>query len=303
MAVVRLPPRKANNVPPLAVITMVYNEAQKLPVWLRHYDRQVGLEHCYVIDHGSDDGSTANMGAASRIALPRSPQDNVQRLALVTDLARGLLRYYRHVAYLDADELLVADPVRYRDLADYADRMTGDAVTSIGLEIVHGPDEAPLDPERDIGEQRGSVIFSSSMCKTNIIGKEVKWAPGWHAHDGRPRFDDLYLFHLRHADLDQALHRLAITRAMPWASEAAGRHQRNEDDWMRNVVEQFGARPFATGEGIATPDGSIAQDLAAFVADSTPGGAPDQPWSVPLARYGNKRVTVESRFRAALLRH
>lgn len=281
---------------------MVYNEAEKLPFWLRHYGHQVGLRHCYIVDHGSEDGSTARMGGASRIGLPRSPQDNDQRREFVADLARGLLRYYQRVAYVDADELLVADPARYRNLADYAERMTEDAVTSIGLEIVHGKGEPPLDSERDIGDQRASAIFSSSMCKTNLIGKPVNWAPGWHAHDGRPRFDDLYLFHLRHADLDQALRRLAITRAMPWASETAGRHQRNDDDWMRNVVRHFGGLPLDESVGIATPGGPVAQDLAAFVADSTPGGSPDRPWSVPLARYGRQRVAIEPRFRAAMRR-
>ncbi|WP_156361554.1 glycosyltransferase family 2 protein [Sphingomonas sp. Leaf67] len=286
--------------PPLAIITMVYNEAEKLPIWLRHYARQVGLAHCYVIDHGSDDGSTEALGGASRIALPRSPQDNDQRLALVADLTRGLLRYYRRVAYVDADELLLADPAGYRDLNDYAERMTADAVTSIGLEIVHGTGEPPLESTRGVGGQRGSVIFSSSMCKTNMIGRGVNWAPGWHAHDAAPRFDDLYLFHLRHADLDQALRRLAITRAMPWASEAAGRHQRNDDDWMRGVVSHFGGLPFDVETGVTQPDGPVAQALQAFVADATPGATPAHPWSVPLARYGRPRVAIEPRFRKAL---
>jgi len=287
-------------VPPLAVITMVYNEAEKLPIWLRHYGRQVGSQHCYVVDHGSDDGSTADLGSVSRIALPRSPQDNDQRLALVTDLARGLLRYYARVAYVDADELLLADPARYADLGDYARRMTADAVTSVGLEIVHGPDEDPLDSALAMGEQRGSAIFSSSMCKTNMVGRAVNWAPGWHAHDGAPRFDGLYLFHLRHADLGQALRRNAITRAMPWASEAAGRHQRNDQAWMKTVVEHFGALPLDPHTGVASPDGPVARGLAAFVADAAPGASPDQPWSVPLARYGRPRVAIEPRFRAAL---
>ena len=286
--------------PPLAVITMVYNEAQKLPVWLRHYGRQVGLRHCYVIDHGSTDGSTARMGGASRIALPRSPQDNEQRLQFVSRLTEGLLAYYRRVAYVDADELLLADPERYRTLADYAERMDADAVTSIGLEVVHGEGEPSLDPALSLGEQRGSAIFSSSMCKTNMVGRGVNWAPGWHAHDGQPRFDDLYLFHLRHADLGQALHRLAITRAMPWASDAAGGHQRTGDDWMREVVVNFGRIPLDGDTGVTDPDGPIARDLAAFVADSVPGSGPGEPWSVPLARYGRPRVPIEKRFRAAL---
>ncbi|MBE7210981.1 MAG: glycosyltransferase family 2 protein, partial [Gluconacetobacter diazotrophicus] len=31
---------------PLAVVTMVYNEAAMLPVWLRHYAAAVGAGNC-----------------------------------------------------------------------------------------------------------------------------------------------------------------------------------------------------------------------------------------------------------------
>ena len=37
---------------------MTYNEPDFVPIWTRHYTRHVGTEHCYVFDHGSDDGST-----------------------------------------------------------------------------------------------------------------------------------------------------------------------------------------------------------------------------------------------------
>jgi hypothetical protein len=287
-------------VPPLAIITMVYNEPDRLPYWLAHYAREVGLEHCYVIDHGSDDGSTADLRGASRLALPRTPQDNDRRTRFITDLARGLLLYYRRVAYVDADELLLADPAKYSDLADYAARMQSGAATSIGLEIVQGPDEPPLDLHRGVGEQRGSVLFSSSMCKTNMIGTSVNWAPGWHSHDGPPRFDDLYLFHLRHADLDQALRRLAITRDMPWANEHAGKHQRMDDEWMRGVVEGFGRLPLATGTSLTSPIGPLAKNMHDFIADSVPNSTPGLPYIVPLARYGRERIPLDADFRAAL---
>lgn len=279
---------------------MVYNEADKLPYWLSHYNRQVGLRHCYVIDHGTDDGSTNRMHGANRIGLPRSPQDNDRRLGFVANLAAGLLAYYRRVAYVDADELLVADPGKYRNLNDYAERMEATAVTSIGVEIVQGEGEAPLTRDSGIGMQRCSAIFSSSMCKTNMIGTPVRWAPGWHSHDGAPRFDDLYLFHLRHADLDQALRRLAVTRAMPWAREDAGRHQRRDDDWMRDIVHSFGHRTLDATTSIGAADGPMARDLAAFVADSAPGRTPQDPWSVPLARYGSPRMLIDPRFRKAI---
>ncbi len=43
----------------LAVVTMCYNEPDFLPIWLDYYRRQVPVEHLYVVDHGSDDGSTS----------------------------------------------------------------------------------------------------------------------------------------------------------------------------------------------------------------------------------------------------
>lgn len=286
--------------PPLAIITMVYNEAIRIPYWLAHYKRQVGLQHCYVVDHGSTDGSTKSLQGANKIRLPRSPQDNPRRTAFISDLTSGLLRYYSRVAYVDADELLVAEPGRFADLNDYASRMEGDAVTSIGLEVVQAPDDQPLDASRGIGEQRSSVLFSSSMCKTNMVGRRVNWAPGWHSHDGRPSFDGLYLFHLRHADLGQALERLEITRNMPWSDEKAGLHQRVEDDWMRRVLLEFGRRPLAEGSGLLDRDGPLAEDLAAFLADSREPGDPRQPYGVPLARYGKERIPLEPAFRKVL---
>lgn len=278
---------------PLAVITMAYNESVKLPYWLAHYAGQVGLAHCTVIDHGSNDGSTDNLHGANRLRLPRSPQDNDRRTTMIGDIVAALLAHYAHVAYVDVDELLVADPDRHASLVDYADTVTADAVTSIGIEVVHGAGEAPLDSWRSIGEQRRSGLFSSSMCKTSMVGRRVTWAPGFHAHDGPPRLSDLYLFHLRHADLDQALIRLETTRAMAWANPAAGAHQRGSSSDMAQLVRRFGERPIASFD-------SLADDCDAFIAGSRPGAAPGQPGSVPLAVYGRQRFALPGRFRDAL---
>ncbi len=57
------------------MVTMAYNEATMLPLWLRHYERQVGAENCYVLDHGSSDGSTVGINA-NLIRLPRTRSTN-----------------------------------------------------------------------------------------------------------------------------------------------------------------------------------------------------------------------------------
>ena len=41
----------------LAAVTMVYNEPEFIPLWIKYYGEQVGKENCYIVDNGSDDGS------------------------------------------------------------------------------------------------------------------------------------------------------------------------------------------------------------------------------------------------------
>ena len=95
--------------PKVAAITMVYNEAALLPVWARHYVKQVGADHCYVIDHGSTDALVLPRGV-NQLRLPRSPHDDLRRAGFISKLTTSLLAYYDWVIYTDVDELLVADP-------------------------------------------------------------------------------------------------------------------------------------------------------------------------------------------------
>ena len=103
----------------VAALTMVYNEPVWARVWVRHYARQVGAAHCLVLDHGSDDGSTAGLEVAVE-RVRRSTLDEDARARLVSDCAAVLLRSYDAVVHTDADELLIADPLRYADLRAYA---------------------------------------------------------------------------------------------------------------------------------------------------------------------------------------
>ena len=221
---------------PLAVVTMVYNEPVFLPVWLRHYAAQVGAANCFVLDHGSDDGSTApvRLGAASALRIPRSPQDDSRRCGFVSDVCAGLLNWYEAVVYTDVDELLAADPAVHSSLAALASTLEPDAVvTATGFDVIHLPDEEPaLDWAQPVALQRGWLRASSAMCKPVMIRRRVDWAPGFHCIDDVPRFRPLFLFHLRYVDLRSGLARLHRTRSQPWVTPEAGSHQRMPDqDW------------------------------------------------------------------------
>lgn len=236
---------------------MVYNEAVLLPVWLRHYAAQCGAQNCFVVDHGSTDGSTASdrVGNASILRIPRSPQDDPRRAAAISELCASLLRWYEAVVYTDVDELLLADPAEHRSLAAFASELAPDTVvTAAGLDIIHRPDtEAVLDWDRPVGGQRRWLRFSSAMCKPSLIRRPVSWAPGFHCIDAPPAFDRLFLFHLRYADLATGLQRLRGTRIQDWASPEAGAHQRMADADWEGMLRRMAGLPLVEAEDALRP--------------------------------------------------
>ena len=216
--------------PRVAAITMVYNESVLSPVWARHYARQVGADHCYVVDHGSTETIALPRGV-NILRLPRSPHDDERRAGFVSDLTRALLRYYDWVLYTDVDELVLADPSRFRDLPSFcASSEAANTVTAVGFDIQQVPELEPaLDGSRPIGSQRGWVRFTSAMCKPVLTKQALDWSPGFHSCQYPPTFSSLYMFHLHWADRTLGLARLGKTRHMSWADDQFGAHQRVTD--------------------------------------------------------------------------
>jgi hypothetical protein len=212
--------------PKVAAVTMSYNETAYLPLWTRHYARQVGADHCYVVDHGSTEPLVVPPGV-NILRLPRSPHDDLKRALFISSLVEGLLEYYDWVSHTDVAELVMADPGRYPDLPSFCDQVQTDAVTAVGLDIQHIPLlEPPLDTHRAVGEQRHWVRFTSAMCKPVLTRKPLVWSPGFHCADTPLNFGGLYLFHLHWADLTIGIQRLEKTRTMPWRNQVFGAHQR-----------------------------------------------------------------------------
>jgi hypothetical protein len=246
----------------LAAVTMVYNEAELLPFWLRYYCGQVGAQHCYVVDHGSDDGSTVEIDGANLLRLPRSPQDDVRRAAFISRFCGALLGYYDAVLYTDVDELAVAE----HGLQHFA-KHCQPVSTAIGLNVMQTPEEPAIDPQRPIGPQRRYAAFSSALCKPVLVRRPVVWAPGFHCVAvGAPVFEGLYLLHLRYFDRAIALARLRRTRTMAWADQTSGAHQRVEDAGFNEMLNNF-ANMARHDEIIVSPDRApLSQWLAAVLA-------------------------------------
>lgn len=226
----------------VAALTMAYNEPVWARVWAGFYGRQVGPDNCFLLDHGSDDGSTEGLGIRVE-RLPRTPLDEVTRAELVSARAAELLRSYDAVFHSDVDELVLADPARYRNLGAFAQAVAEPVVTAAGLELQHLPDTEPALDVGPIGLQREWVRFGAAMCKPVFIRRPVAWAQGFHYCDAAPVWAGLYLIHLRYVDLELGLRRLARTRTLAMAREGTNPHQRVPDEAFEEMVRAIARLP------------------------------------------------------------
>jgi hypothetical protein len=227
----------------VAALTMAYNEPVWAKVWAGFYARQVGAAHCFLLDHGSDDGSTEGLGISVE-RIPRVALDEHERAAKISDRVAELLGSYDAVIHSDVDELVVADPERFADLTAFAADVSDEVVTAVGLDVQHLPaEEQPLDPMRPIGAQRCWTRFSAAMCKPCFVRRPVNWSPGFHECDATSAVSGLFLMHLRYADLPLGLRRLERTRAQAFADPGTNMHQRVSDEEFAQMVRNIGQLP------------------------------------------------------------
>lgn len=229
----------------VAAVTMVYNEAHFLPRWIHHYAAQFGAENCTVVDHGSDDGCTANLGRVNLLRIPRSPHANRLRALFISGVCSALLAWYDWVIYTDVDELLVADPEHYPSLNELLAASPHKVITAIGFNVHHEEwREPPIDPDRPVSEQRRWTMMVVSECKPLAISRPVQWVAGFHCCDAPVAFDRLFLFHLRNYDARQSLQRLQKTRTQAWSEEGAPTAESviGDDEWrsrMQKTMQQI----------------------------------------------------------------
>jgi len=249
----------------IAIMTMVYNESTNLPIWMRHYRRVAPSANLFVIDHSSDDGSTDFLFGVAKIPLPRGELDEGDRTFFINSLQQGFLRYYDIVIYTDCDELLVPDPAKSIALDSYLRDQPYSYASPIGINVLHIADREPaIDFTQPLLRQRQYGQFQSSMCKPLVTRIALTWEPGFHSCDRRPNIDeDLYLFHIKQIDKDEALRRHHVVQLLPWSGAAIaakhGAHHRYDDErFLReffldpaNQLRQEGAREFTFEAEIA----------------------------------------------------
>jgi hypothetical protein len=255
----------------IAAFTTTYNDPTFLPIWLQYYAEALGgAQNLFVLDHGSDDGSTANLGLANRVRVPREHFDEDQRCTFVNRFQASLLCYFDVVIFSDPDEILVADPEKFSGLDQFIKLRCDQFVTAIGIDVQHLPDsEYAIVFGLPILSQRRYVRFAADYCKTLISRIPLVWRPGFHSCNYSPLFDrDLFLFHLKAIDLNLSLDALKRTRSYSWSERTLKAGQavqaRMEDsEFVRNFF------PFSSEiiESIPQSGFDFSNDLRRFIKD------------------------------------
>ena len=255
----------------VAAFTTAYNDPTFLPIWLRYYGEALGGEqNLFVLDHGSDDGSTANLGLASKIRVPREEFDEDQRCTFVSRFHASLLCYYDVVIFSDPDEILIPDPEKYSGLRDFITQRCEQFVTAIGVEVQHIPDsENEINFNLPILRQRRYVRFAADYCKTLISRIPLIWRPGFHSCNYSPLIDrDLFLFHLKSIDRSLSVELLKRTRVYCWSERALKAGQavqaRMEDEEFLRKFFPFSSE---TIRSVPKVGFDFSDDLRRFTAD------------------------------------
>ena len=278
-----------------AAMTFVYNESVNLPIWIKYYGSQFGEQNLYVVDRGSDDGSTENLGNVNVVRVPRHEFDEDQKTSFMSSFHSALLNFHKTVVMTDCDEIIAPDPAKYRNLADYIDRVDFEYVNAIGLDILHiMSEEGPLDLSRTILSQRRYGCFHSPSCKQLLSRVPMSWLPGFHSSNRPPYFDtDLYMFHTKVMDYGIAMKRQQINLDTSWSESSLNRNLGAHHRFKYPLfVHQNFLVPMDVLNRQAYQDFDFKQEIESIVSNTV---FSDGYYSIPM--NVERRVTIPDRFK------
>jgi reversibly glycosylated polypeptide / UDP-arabinopyranose mutase len=213
-----------------AIITIVRDEKELLPFWLRHYSRHVNLHDMYILDHMTTDNSThpskIPKGVNYKVLYGNSyAMPVVFRSWQINKYQDRLLRYgYPCVIFGDTDEIIVPNPAKYpKGLGQYLEEFLSDDSRRYhrvkALEVGHisygngtkVTQEKPFDWEDPkIFSQRKVFIPDKAYDKPLLSKVPLRYRAGFHklfTNDKITVDEDLTMLHMRSFDFEFCMRR------------------------------------------------------------------------------------------------
>ena len=222
-----------------AIFTLVHNEKHFLPLWVFYYSSLFGMENLYILDHESTDGSTNNLKCNVKIIRHNTLHDDDWMIEVLKEEQKRLLEEYDYVVCADADEFIIPDPDKYRNLSHYVDYMKEnsiDAICCFGHEVIHKRhEEPPLDWSKPIlVDQRRYWIDIEAYDKPIIASKPLNWSLGRHIDLSKKieRDEDLILVHLHRVDFE-------MCRCMALYKNRSGRCSIKYSPYVQYTDDEF----------------------------------------------------------------
>jgi len=197
----------------VAIFTIVRNEKYFLPIWLRHYCGVLEQADIYIIDNGTTDGSTDNVGCPVIFKTSKTAHNARWMLETVKEFQKKLLERYDYVVFAEADELIFH---RHNELFKYIKYCDKNIVRCDGYDVkqILGNKKKKIDKEPEINlenpllSQRKRWYSNTRFCKSLIARVPVRWDIGFHLCKNHSIIDkDIVLAHLHKLDIDLALKR------------------------------------------------------------------------------------------------
>jgi len=187
-----------------AIVTDAVSADFYFPLFHRYYSHLFGAENIFIITGHQFPSAFADfvLGGVFRFGT----YNNNDRCSTVSALTSLLLQTYKFVLHVDTDEFLVADPRKFLNLRHFLETDPPAYVTAMGYNVVSQPSDSPLERKRPIlANQRPFCCPYDALNKTCITSIPLTWAPGFHFASVWPAFSDVFLFHLKYADIDMQL--------------------------------------------------------------------------------------------------
>jgi hypothetical protein len=233
-----------------AIVTMVYDEADYLSIWVSYWKRFLPEESLFVLIDGESSELKELAKGCNVICRDRpAPYEEMERdrWLMLSQFVSDLTSIFGVVVYTDVDEILVMDPAKGINVAEALRSVNTPASFATGLEIVHRPDKEPMpiDISRPILMQRQYFRPTTYHSKPSIVREPIIWQRGGH-YCNKAVIDfipDLYAVHLRFYDQDRFRERARVRRETTLApagyNNTPYRRWRADDAGLEAVLSEF----------------------------------------------------------------